>query len=73
MKAAKKRSTSWPKSTLDAEEVERLKAELMKARPGTGDDYWEMHRAWCEEGAGKDDAASKACENWREHAAKTEL
>jgi len=32
-----------------------------------------MHRAWCEEGAGKDDAASKACHNWREHTAKTEL
>ena len=45
----------------------------MQARRDSQEEFFEMHRAWCTEGKGKDDAESFACKRWREWMGKTEL
>jgi len=61
------------KEAANKEETERLDAELKKARGESQAAFFEMHRRWCEEGAGKDTPDSPACKRWREHMNKAEL
>ena len=56
-----------------AEETARLEAALKQARRESQEEFFAMHKAWCTEGKGKDDADSPACERWREWMGKTEL
>lgn len=58
------------------EESARLTAALKKSRHEAQRDFFEMHRAWCDEGPGKEDeegGESMACKRYREWASKTEL
>jgi len=61
------------KETAAAEETARLEAALKQARRESQEEFFEMHRVWCTEGKGKDDADSLACKKWREWMGKTEL
>ena len=56
-----------------AEETARLEAALKQARRESQEEFFAMHKAWCTEGNGKDDADSPACKRWREWMGKTEL
>ena len=46
---------------------------LSQARRESQEQFFAMHKAWCTEGKGKDDAGSPACRRWREWLGKTEL
>ena len=61
------------KEQANKEETARLEKELKKVRQEGQSAFFEMHRKWCEEGDGKDDADSMACKRWREHMSKSEL
>jgi len=56
-----------------AEETTRLEVALKQARRESQEQFFAMHKAWCTEGKGKDDADSPACKRWREWLGKTEL
>ena len=44
-----------------------------QARRMGQEEYFDMHRAWCTEGKGKDDADSLVCKRWQEAMGKAEL
>ena len=46
---------------------------LFQARRESQEQFFAMHKAWCTEGKGKDDADSPVCQRWREAMGKAEL